>query len=227
MGYGAAATAQRSARSDWGVPAALLTLSFVPSVAGAFRLAELANGAAITPENARFFVEPFPVVLHIPSVVVYCVLGAFQFAAEFRRRRPAWHRAAGRLLIVFGLISALTGLWMTWVYPYAPGDGFLLYAIRQVVGWAMFLSIVLGLVAIRRRNFAKHRAWMIRGYAIGQGAGTQVVTGLVWALLFGNQEGTTRALVLGASWLINISVGEWVIRRRPGGGLQQAERSAI
>jgi Predicted membrane protein (DUF2306) len=116
---------------------------------------------------------------------------------------------------------------LTWVYPYAPGDGFLLYAIRQVVGWAMFLSIVLGLVAIRRRNFAEHRAWMIRGYAIGQGAGTQVVTGLIWALLFGNQEGTTRALVLGASWLINISVGEWVIRRRPAGGLQPAERSAI
>ncbi len=47
----------------WLVPA-LLVLSALPLAAGAFRLTELAGGAAITPANARFFASPLPVVLH-------------------------------------------------------------------------------------------------------------------------------------------------------------------
>src|SRR4051794_3138526 len=76
--------------------AGLFLLSAIPLTAGAVRLAELAGGAAITPANARFFAAPLPVVLHILNASVYALLGAFQFAPAFRRRRPGWHRAAGR-----------------------------------------------------------------------------------------------------------------------------------
>ena len=79
--------------------AALLLLSAIPLAAGAFRLTQLAGGAEITPANARFFASPLPVVLHIVGAAVYAILGAFQFAPGFRRRRPGWHRAAGRLLV--------------------------------------------------------------------------------------------------------------------------------
>ncbi|MFC6578148.1 DUF2306 domain-containing protein [Planomonospora parontospora] len=151
------------------VPAMLILLSAVPVVAGAARLTELTGGAEITPENARFFAVPLPVVLHIVSVSVYSVLGAFQFAPGFRRRRPGWHRAAGRVLVPSGLVAALTGLWMTVFYPYPAGGSDLLSGIRLVFGTAMALSIVLGFAAIRRRDVVRHRAWMIRGYAIGLG----------------------------------------------------------
>src|SRR5438270_10215221 len=60
--------------------AALILLSAIPLAAGAFRLTELAGGAAITPANARFFAAPLPVVLHILSAGVFAILGAFQFA---------------------------------------------------------------------------------------------------------------------------------------------------
>ena len=66
--------------------AALLVLSAIPLAAGAFRLTQLAGGAAITPANARFFASPVPVVLHIVGAAVYAILGAFQFAPGFRRR---------------------------------------------------------------------------------------------------------------------------------------------
>jgi len=181
----------------------------------------LARGAAITPENARFFADPMPVVVHIPSVIIFGVLGAFQFSTGFRRRRPAWHRVAGRLLVGFGLASALSGLWMTWVYPYAPPDAFVLYCIRQVVGWAMTVCIVLGFAAARRRDFTRHRAWMIRVYAIGMGAGTQVLTFIVWLLIVGGtQNEASRVLVLSSGWLINVIVAEWIIRRRPARAIQ-------
>ena len=66
-------------RPDWLVPAGLIALSLIPVAAGAVRLTDLAGGAEITPDNAHFFASPLPVVTHIFSVTIYCILGAFQF----------------------------------------------------------------------------------------------------------------------------------------------------
>ncbi|MFC4529901.1 DUF2306 domain-containing protein [Sphaerisporangium dianthi] len=221
----AAATA-RPERAGWLVPALLIALSAVPVVAGVIRMTELTGGAAVTPENARFFASPVPVTLHIVAVTLYSILGAFQFAPRFRRRRPGWHRVAGRLLVVCGLVAALTGLEMTLFYPRPEGDGDLLAGFRLVFGTAMLLSIVLGVSAIRRRDIARHRAWMMRGYAIGVAAGTQALTHLPWFLIVGTQPGELpRALLVGAGWVINLAVAEWFIRRRrPGGRARAAAR---
>jgi uncharacterized membrane protein len=203
-----------STRSDWLIPTGLIVLTLVPAIAGTIRLIQLAGGADITAENARFFASPLPVVLHIATVIVYCVMGAFQFAPAFRRRHRAWHRAAGRLLAPVGLLAALTGLWMAHFYPWPPGDGRGVYIERLLVGSAMAMSIVLALVAVRRRDFTSHGAWMIRAYAIGLGAGTQVLTHLPWFILVDGKPGELpRAVMMGAGWAINIVVAEWIIRR--------------
>ncbi|HZC13699.1 MAG TPA: DUF2306 domain-containing protein, partial [Thermoleophilaceae bacterium] len=144
-----------SRRSDWLVPALLILLSLVPAVAGTARLAQLAGGAE-TAENARFFAQPIPVVVHILVVIPYTIVGAFQFSPGFRRRNRPWHRAAGRVLGVFGLIAALTGLWMAHFYPWPEGDGLGVYVERLVFGTAMAVSIVLGIAAVRRRDFKAH-----------------------------------------------------------------------
>ena len=198
----------------WLVPA-LLMLSLPPLAAGAFRLGQLAGGAEITPANARFFAAPLPVVLHILGAAVYALLGAFQFSTGFRRRWPGWHRAAGWLLIPCGLVVGLSGVWMTLFYPRANGDGDLLYALRLLFGSAMVVSIVLGVTTIRRRNVAGHRAWMARAYAIGVGAGTQMLTLMAGELIAGPPSELSRALLMGAAWVINLAVAEWAIRQRP------------
>lgn len=202
-----------SRRSEWLVPAMLILLSLVPAAVGTARLAELAGGAEVTAANARFFAMPLPVVLHILAVIPYSILGAFQFAPAFRRRRRGWHRTVGLLLAVFGLVAALTGLWMAHFYPWPEGDGEILYVLRLVFGSTMAVSIVLALDAIRRRDFASHGAWMIRGYAIGMGAGTQVLTHLPWFILVGRTGELSRAVLMGAGWIINLVVAEWIIRR--------------
>ena len=203
-----------SARREWPLPAALILLSLVPVVAGAARVAELTGGAGITADNARFFAAPLPVLTHIFSASLYCLLGAFQFVPGFRRRRPGWHRAAGRLLVPSGLATALSGLWMTLFVP-QPYGGDLLTVLRLGFGSAMVVSIVLGFAAIRRRDITRHRAWMIRGYAIAQGAGTQVLTHIPWFVAFGEPGDLSKALLMAAGWMINIGVAEWIIRRRP------------
>jgi predicted membrane protein DUF2306 len=208
-------TGSTTTRADWLVPTSLVLLTFVPAAAGAVRLTELAGGAAVTPANERFFAMPLPIVLHIVSVTVFCLVGAFQFAPGIRRGHRAWHRIAGRVLAPTGLVAASTGLWMTVVFPQPPGDGPLLTAFRLVFGTAMAAAVVLGFAAIRQRDFHRHRAWMIRGYAIGLGAGTQVLTHLPWAIAGIAPGEVTRAVLMAAGWVINVCVAEWIIRRNP------------
>jgi uncharacterized membrane protein len=215
-----------SPKSDWLIPAGLIALSVAPIIGGAARLAELGGGAPITPDNARFLAAPWSIGLHIVSSLIFSVLGAFQFAPGFRRRQPDWHRAAGRILVVGGLVSALTGLWMTQTHlpasfagplP-ASYDGPVVYATRLLAGSAMAWSLVLGVVAALRRDFPAHRAWMNRGYALGLGAGTQAFTHLPWFLFPDIRGEGARALFMAAGWVINLAVAEWLIareRRRP------------
>jgi uncharacterized membrane protein len=205
---------QNSGSSGWLMPVGLLMLSFFPVAGGMFRLTQLAGSADITPANARFFASPLPVMLHILSVTVFSLLGAFQFSTSFRLRRPVWHRAAGRILIPSGLVAALSGLWMTLFYPWPEGDGLILYGLRLLFGLVMLLSILLGVAAIRRRDFVRHGHWMMRGYAIGLGAGTQALTQMAWMLLVGKPDELAKAMLMGAGWVINVGVAEWIIRKR-------------
>jgi hypothetical protein len=200
--------------SDWLVPGALVGLSLVPVIAGVARVSHLIGGAPISANDARFALSPVPVVAHILVVSLYCLLGAFQFAPGFRSRYPRWHRAAGRILVPSGLAAAFTGLWMTQVYSRIATDSDLLHGLRLLVGAALVASILMALYAIRKRDFPAHGAWMVRAYALGQGAGTQVFTHLPWFLLVGVPGPTSRAMLMGAGWLINVAVAEVLIFRR-------------
>ncbi|MFY1691659.1 DUF2306 domain-containing protein [Plantactinospora sp. WMMB782] len=204
----------RPARSDRLVLLGLLLLAAVPVLAGSVRLIEFAGGAQVLPDSDRIGSAPVPVLLHIVSVTVFSVLGAFQFAPGFRRRHRSWHRYAGRLLVVAGLLTALTGLWLTLFLPPAAVDSPALVAVRVLVCVFMTVSIVLGFRAVRRRDFAAHRAWMIRGYAIAMGAGTQFLTQTAWLVSVGALTPAGRTGTMTAAWLINVVVAEWVIRRR-------------
>jgi len=211
----------------WLVPTALILLSLIPIAAGIFRLTQLSSGAEITPANARFFAAPFPVTVHIVNASVFAILGAFQFVNSLRRRKPGWHRLAGRLLVACGLLVGLSGLWMTVLYPGANGNSGLLYVLRLLFGSAMVISIVLGFVAIRRGDVIEHRAWMTRGYAIGLGAGTQALTLMVGEMIAGKPSEFNHALLMGAGWIINLAVAEWIIHKRRARALRLAATAVI
>ena len=202
-----------SKKADWPIPAALITLAVIPIVAGVARLVMLITGGPISADNIRFFAAPVPVVIHVVSVILFSLLGAFQFAPAFRGRRPDWHRAAGRVVVVAGLAAALSGLWMALFYTIVPADSALLHGFRLFFGTAMVASLLMGYLAIRRRDIVHHRAWMRRSYAIGLGAGTQAVTQLPFILIIGPFTGLSLALMMGGAWVLNLIVAEWLIRR--------------
>jgi len=198
----------------WRGPLSLVALSLVPAIAGTLKVAGLASGAAVTPETARFAASPLPITFHLACAIPYCLLGAFQFSAGLRRRWPAWHRRAGRVLAALGVLAATSGIWMAGAYEIpAAMQGPLLFGVRVLVGLGMAAAIVLAVRAILRRDVAGHEAWMIRAYALGQGAGTQVLVLGPALLVLGEVLGPTRDLLMTLAWAINLLVAERLIRR--------------
>jgi hypothetical protein len=206
-------------KRDWLIPAGLIVLSVVPALGGATRLMQVGRGVE-TAENARFLAMPLPIILHIIAATLYSFFGALQFSPGFRKHHRQWHRMAGRVLLPAALIVAGSGLWMTLNYPWPVNDGLAVFAERLVFGALMLISVVLGIEALRRRRYAEHGDWMIRAYAIGLGAGTQVLTHLPWFLLVDLKPGyLPRAVMMGLGWIINIAVAENVIRKGVGKGV--------
>jgi hypothetical protein len=129
-----------------------------------------------------------------------------------------------------GLLAALSGIWMALFSVLPAHDGGALLVLRLVFGTAMAASIVVAFIAIRKGDVRTHSAWMTRAYAIALGAGTQVFTGIVVFLLVGEPDATSWAVAMGAGWVINLTVAEFVIRRRvarSGPASRASGRSAV
>jgi uncharacterized membrane protein len=202
----------RSRLADSLAVAGLVMLGIVPAIFGTVRLRQIAGGVA-TPDNARFLAMPWPIAVHIVGAVLFALPGAFQFSAQLRRRHIQWHRLAGWVLVPCGFGVSLSGLWMTQFYPRAGLDGVAVYWERIVVGMAMTAALWLGVSAVRRHDIAAHRAWMMRAYALGMGAGTQVFTHIPLMIAPSLQSELSRAIAMGAAWALNAIVAEVLIER--------------
>lgn len=209
-----ASTQRQRPRGMWLIPTGLILLTCIPVVSGSLRVTQLAGGPELIPEAARFTASPVPVVLHIVSGILFCVIGAFQFLPGLRRGKRSWHKMAGRVLIPAGFVLALAGLWMATVYPHPVGDGPVLLVERVVFGGYMLVSLVLAVRALLRHDYLAHGAWMTRAYALGVAAGTQAIALIPGSILFGSTNEASRAVAMGAAWVINLAVAELVIRRR-------------
>jgi uncharacterized membrane protein len=192
----------------------LITLGLVPILANTLRRIALSLAATDGPNDNGSQGIPVPVAVHIITATIFVILGAFQFSPGFRRRKPAWHRMAGRVLVVVGMLVALSGLWLNQFYSFPAGSGELLYVFRWLAGLGMALCVLIGFTAVRRQDITRHRQWMMRAYALGLGAATQVFTLGFGEAIFG-KTALNVALLNGAGWIINLAVAEWAIRRKP------------
>jgi uncharacterized membrane protein len=211
------------ARRDWWIPASLIALTAVPALAGALRLVDLSSGR--TEENQRFFDLPVPIVVHIFGATTFCLLGAFQFMPSLRRKRPRWHRTAGRILVPAGLAAALSGMWMAVFSDLPAYDNTALIWLRLFFGSIMVTGLVLGLLAVLRRDIRTHQRWMARAYAVAQGAGTQALVLGPMVLFVDQPGGNLKAAGMGFAWILNLAVAEWLVRRSQSGPAQSGQSS--
>ena len=200
---------------EWTFLAIILIYSFVPTFAGLFRIPELFGGPAIIPANPRALVHPLPIVLHIVSSFLFCLLGTLQFLPSIRRYHLGRHRMLGRVVAAAGCLCALTGLWMTLFFAFPLElQGSLLYWARIILSLSMIGLIVWAVIAVRSRNIVGHSAAMLRAYAIGQGASTQAFLGIGWMVAFGTEPlGPLRDIMMVFAWALNLLVAEFLISK--------------
>ncbi len=201
----------RSSRT-WAVVLPIVLLSLIPVAAGVLRLVQVAGGPAIIPADHRYADFPAPLIVHIVSSIVFLLVGAFQLAPRFRRGHLRWHRRAGRVLGVAGMLVAFSAIWMTLFYERHPGTTDLIYVLRLAFGSFLAAALVIGIRAARNGDLVTHRAWMIRAYVVALAAGSQAVTEGVFGAIFGT-AGIRGDLAKASSWVIGIAVAEWIIRR--------------
>jgi len=146
-------------------------------------------------------------VVHGAVGALALVLGPFQFIERFRRMHPHWHRTSGRVYLGCILVSGVTGLWLAF---HTPGglpatSGFFVLAVLWL------LTGTLALRAVLKRDFATHRAWMMRSYALTFGAVTLRIYLGLGIPIGGYPFDQVYGMAAWASWVINLLFVEWLL----------------
>jgi uncharacterized membrane protein YozB (DUF420 family) len=155
--------------------AVITVLLVVVVVFAAIRLAvdvpHLLAGTLPDPSSfeRRYVEHPVTSYLHIFPGVVYLLGAPLQLSRRFRSRHFGLHRRLGRVLLGCGLLSGV----FAFVFGVPHAFGGAAQAAATVVFGAWFVvSLALAYAAIRRRDVAAHRRWMIRAFAVGLAVGT-------------------------------------------------------
>lgn len=198
----------------WRLPIALILLGILPIAASIYRVIVLATTDAATivnPDEVRFFDMPGSILAHVIFGTLFLILGAFQMSPGLRRRSLQLHRRIGRAAAVSALVFALTGVWMVFAYPPHSQSSSMVDVGRVAFGLATSVFIVLGILAVIRKNLAAHRAWMIRGYALAAASGIQSYLIAIVTVAMGAFDPKIADAMIVLGWFIGILAAERII----------------
>lgn len=158
---------------------------------------------------ANLYSRPW-LVLHVTGAATALLIGPLQFLPRLRARRPALHRWVGRTYVVGCLLGAIAGFVLalgTTAGPIASmGFGALaiVWLIANVQAWRM----------ARERQFVRHRAWMVRSFALTFAAVTLRIYLPLLAFLPVSMLAGYRAISF-LCWVPNILLAELYLRANP------------
>lgn len=154
--------------------------------------------------------------LHIGPAMLALALGPFQMWKRLRRRRPRVHRAIGWTYVAAIMVSSVGGFALA---STAFGGAVSTWGFRLLaVTWLTTTALAVTFAA--RKNFAAHRRWMIRSYAVTTAAITLRLL-LPIAPIMGFEFVDGYRVAAWACWLVNIAVAELYLARR--GSMSKAE----
>jgi len=184
------------------------------------------------------------ILLHIACGIVAITVGLFQFVSSLRDANPRVHRAMGYLYLSAVFLAGCAGLWLSPDTPVFAAHGlidltsmdlsklglgpsFLGYGASSsllpnqlflvMVGFGTLalvwlLTAALAFARVRQRRFDEHRAWMMRSYSLTFAAATVRLAGLPILVL--TRDPVVTITLTFWSWILNLGVAEWLIRRR-------------
>lgn len=119
----------------------------------------------INPFTDRYTANPWQTLAHTASGIVFAVLGPLQFVAALRRRLPLAHRISGRIFLPVAILNGLAAIAITLSFPVWGSP--INFAISLSAAALMVFSFINAFRLVKQRQFARHREWMLRGFALG------------------------------------------------------------
>lgn len=155
---------------------AVIGLGFLGLAVAARRSLVLWKPAVLSTKNnpaaeldAHFADHRALTLAHILPGMLFMVLGPLQFVPSIRSKHPQFHRWSGRFFLMSSTVVAITGLTMAFGQTIGGVDE---KAAIFLFGTFFLVSLAKALRHALRQEFAQHREWMIRGYAIGLAVAT-------------------------------------------------------
>lgn len=170
---------------------------------------------SVPPDQAPVSPHPgFPayyplLIVHMTGGTIAMLTACLQVWPWMRRQHPKVHRVAGRMYVFAGTIPAfMAGMSIVWFAPPAGKLGVLF----SVTGW--LVTTVVGYVAIRRRNYALHRRFMLYSFAFVMNN----IWGVAFSILWGwfDIQLTYTYLAEAARWVgwtVNLMLVQWWLER--------------
>ena len=168
--------------------------------------------------DAHFASERALVLTHILPAMLFMLLGPLQFVRGLRSRYPQIHRWSGRIFLAASAVVGISGLKLALGKTIGGLDE---KAAITLFGTFFLISLAKALWHALRREFAQHREWMIRGYAIGLAVATiRPIIGSFFALALIHGHKPQPAEFFGTAFWIGftlqtIAAEIWINYTRP------------
>src|SRR6266478_10167976 len=155
---------------------AVIFLAFIGIAVAARRSIVLLRPGALSARNnpaadmdSSFADRRVLTLTHILPAMLFMALGPLQFVRGLRSKHPRVHRWSGRIFLTASAVVGVTGLRLAYGKTIGGVDE---KAAITLFGTFFLIALARGLWHAMRREFAQHREWMIRGYAIGLAVAT-------------------------------------------------------
>jgi uncharacterized membrane protein len=162
---------------------------------------------------AKLFDYPLWSLAHFVPGVLFMALAPLQLWASFRNRHRAVHRWTGRIVVACALFLGVSGLAFPFTMPARPVAE---QIFMTLFGVAFLVCASIAFMAARRRDFARHRRWMIRLVVTGLAITTQRLLLALFIVLGGvaSVDEFWRHFVTAAwvAWGLQFAAAEWWLR---------------
>ena len=159
--------------------------------------------------DLRYALHPYLSALHVIPGIIFVLSGPLQFIPLIRRKAPWLHRWFGRIFIVSGVIAAVSSILMCLIFPAYGGIWTTLASLT--FGSAMMFTLFKGYRAIMHRDISRHRAWMIRSFAIGLSVSTIRLFFVLQDILLGSDLDASFASSFWTGFIVNMLVAEVIL----------------
>jgi uncharacterized membrane protein len=152
----------------------------------------------------------YGLLLHITGGFLALMVGLIQIWLGLSGRTNRLHRVLGRLYLLGVILGSAGAFYMATAFPPPPAP---LYASGLWgLGIAWVITTSRAYLAVRRRDYAAHRAWMIRSYVVTFGF---VTLRVVQVALMGTgiaNEDDSVAVAAWLCWTVPLALTEVLLR---------------